>query len=279
MKKLLLIAAAVVIAGATVSCKSEQANKDTAKDSTAAQTQDTAPAADQKFATKKLKVEMGQKSRYELEMDYPTSGNPKVVDAIRLYLLKQCDAKATDLNDPIEAIKTAAKAFIAEGDKVQADFANEEHPMPPYSLKMDIDLECSYPTFITYEGESYVYTGGAHGMPMEMIATFDANTGKQLTLDDIVLSKGKDKLLKLIQKHVLAKDEYQSCTLSDFNEFTLPAQAPALKPDGVKFQYQAYEIACYAMGMPDCTIPYAEIQPLLTDYAKQLIAGIQKKAK
>ena len=279
MKKLLLIAAAVVIAGAASSCKSEKSEKDTAQDSTLTQTQETVAAAGQDFATKKLKVEMGQKSRYELEMDYPISGNPKVVDAIRLYLLKQCNTKATDLNDPIEAIKASAKAFIAEGDQVQADFANEEYQMPPYTCKMEIDLECHYPTFITYEGESYVYTGGAHGMPMEMIATFDANTGKQLTLDDVILPNGKDKLLKLIQKHVLAKDEYQSSTLSDFDEFTLPAQAPALKPDGVKFQYQAYEIACYAMGMPDCTIPYAEIQSLLTDYAKQLIAGIEKGKK
>ncbi|MDY6114103.1 MAG: RsiV family protein, partial [Alloprevotella sp.] len=69
----------------------------------------------------------------------------------------------------------------------------------------------------------------------------------------------------------------QSSTLNDFFEFTLPAEAPALKSDGVKFQYQAYEICCYAMGMPDCTIPYDEIRPMLTDYAKQLIAGIQKK--
>ena len=277
MKKLLLIAATVVIAGTTVSCKSEQTNKDAAKDAATNQTDSTAAATNQAFATKKLKVAMGQKSRYELELDYPISGKPEVMDAIRLYLLKQCDTKATDLNDPIEAIKASGQAFIAEGDKTQAQFANEEYPMPPYTSKMEIDIECNYPTFITYEGESYVYTGGAHGMPMEMIATFDANTGKQLTFDDLILPNSKGQLLKLIQKHVLAQDEYRSCKLSDFFEFTLPAQAPALKSDGVKFQYQAYEICCYAMGMPDCTIPYDEIRPMLTDYAKQLIAGIQKK--
>ncbi|MBS7407927.1 MAG: DUF3298 and DUF4163 domain-containing protein [Prevotellamassilia sp.] len=277
MKKLLLIAATVVMAGATVSCKSEQTNKDAAKDSATTQTDSTAAATDQAFATKKLKVAMGQKSRYELELDYPISGKPEVMDAIRLYLLKQCGTKATDLNDPIEAIKASGQAFIAEGDKTQAQFADEEYPMPPYTSKMEIDIECNYPTFITYEGESYIYTGGAHGMPMEMIATFDANTGKQLTFDDLILPNSKGQLLKLIQKHVLAQDEYQSSTLNDFFEFTLPSQAPALKSDGVKFQYQAYEICCYAMGMPDCTIPYDEIRPMLTDYAKQLIAGIQKK--
>ena len=277
MKKLLLIAATVVMSGATVSCKSEQTNKDAAKDAATTQTDSTAAATDQAFATKKLKVAMGQKSRYELELDYPISGKPEVMDAIRLYLLKQCGTKATDLNDPIEAIKASGQAFIAEGDKTQAQFADEEYPMPPYTSKMEIDIECNYPTFITYEGESYIYTGGAHGMPMEMIATFDANTGKQLTFDDIILPNSKGQLLKLIQKNVLAQDEYQSSTLSDFFEFTLPAQAPALKSDGVKFQYQAYEICCYAMGMPDCTIPYDEIRPMLTDYAKQLIAGIQKK--
>ena len=265
------------MAGATVSCKSEQTNKDAAKDAATTQTDSTAAATNQAFATKKLKVAMGQKSRYELELDYPISGKPEVMDAIRLYLLKQCDTKATDLNDPIEAIKASGQAFIAEGDKTQAQFADEEYPMPPYTSKMEIDIECNYPTFITYEGESYIYTGGAHGMPMEMIATFDANTGKQLTFDDIILPNSKGQLLKLIQKHVLAQDEYQSSTLNDFFEFTLPSQAPALKSDGVKFQYQAYEICCYAMGMPDCTIPYDEIRPMLTDYAKQLIAGIQKK--
>lgn len=52
MKKLLLIAATVVMAGATVSCKSEQTNKDAAKDSATTQTDSTAAATDQAFATK-----------------------------------------------------------------------------------------------------------------------------------------------------------------------------------------------------------------------------------
>ena len=53
----------------------------------------------------------------------------------------------------------------------------------------------------------------------------------------------------------------------------LPARTPTLVDDGVRFDYQQYEIGPYAMGIVSFTIPYADIKPWLTEQAKQL-AGV-----
>ena len=41
--------------------------------------------------------------------------------------------------------------------------------------------------------------------------------------------------------------------------------------NGVGFIYQQYEIAAYAMGMPNDTIPYERIKPFMTEWSKRLI--------
>ena len=50
-----------------------------------------------------------------------------------------------------------------------------------------------------------------------------------------------------------------------------PAWTPYPDEDGLVFTDQQYEIAAYAAGMPNFTIPYEDILPYLTPEAKRLI--------
>ena len=51
----------------------------------------------------------------------------------------------------------------------------------------------------------------------------------------------------------------------------LPAWTPYPSEDGLVFTYQQYEIAAYAAGMPNFTIPFTDLLPYLTAEAKALL--------
>ena len=53
------------------------------------------------------------------------------------------------------------------------------------------------------------------------------------------------------------------------NDF--PGTDPALDKDGVRFDYGAYELGAYAMGMPSAVIPYEKIKKYLTPGVKELL--------
>ena len=54
-------------------------------------------------------------------------------------------------------------------------------------------------------------------------------------------------------------------------EITVPSATPFLTKEGVCFIFGAYEIAPFAAGMPEFTVPYDKIRPFLTKEALRLI--------
>ena len=59
--------------------------------------------------------------------------------------------------------------------------------------------------------------------------------------------------------------------VDDVNRIPLPAAAPYFTKEGLCFCYQQYEIAPYAAGMINFTIPYGKIRSFLTSEAQELI--------
>ena len=59
--------------------------------------------------------------------------------------------------------------------------------------------------------------------------------------------------------------------VEDVNKIPLPSSAPYFTKDGLCFIYQQYEIAPYASGMINFTIPYDKIRQLLTEDAQDLL--------
>jgi hypothetical protein len=51
----------------------------------------------------------------------------------------------------------------------------------------------------------------------------------------------------------------------------LPQCPPLFTKDGVRFIYGQYEIAPYAAGMPDFTVPYNKLEKFMKVTAKKLL--------
>lgn len=114
-----------------------------------------------------------------------------------------------------------------------------------------------------YEGV-YEYAGGAHGMYGGMGVTFDAKSGKQLMLEDI-LSNPEAFYGKAIEYILKELDEnYGEELFAEYEETVREStfgETPAswhLDSEGIVIGYDLYLIAPYAVGAPSVTLPYSE---------------------
>jgi hypothetical protein len=156
--------------------------------------------------------------------------------------------------------------------------AEEPDEMPELSFESSNEYESSISVLwqtenlLTLWDSGYDYSaGGAHGMPWGFGRTFDLKNLRVLTMDDIITQAGRPALLKMIIATL--KDEYADGWDMANEEETIdfPAYAPSLLAEGVAFDYGAYEIGAYALGMPQAIIPYDKIKPYLTPEVKELL--------
>ncbi|OTG66811.1 hypothetical protein B9T28_05830 [Acinetobacter silvestris] len=120
----------------------------------------------------------------------------------------------------------------------------------------------------TFAIQSYIYSAGAaHGMSHQEFVTFDLTTHKRLALTDIlkpnVEAKVADVLyeanMNWLQQHNIERAKLQ---LSDNYYFGV---------NGIVFVYPLYELASYAEGMSELTLPYVMAKDLVkTEYLPSL---------
>ncbi len=122
--------------------------------------------------------------------------------------------------------------------------------------------------FELFEISSYVFTGGAHGMPYSEYLIFDPTVKKQIQLADM-LQKGKESGFE-----ALAYDAYKKWigTVADDVDsyekswpFTLNDNV-TLTDKGIDIRYQHYSIGPYAYGMPVLSIPYSKLDDIIKPY-------------
>ncbi|WP_230660889.1 RsiV family protein [Psychrobacter sp. I-STPA10] len=154
-------------------------------------------------------------------------------------------------------VKQALDAFIAD---------QPEDTTLAYSLEVSPDYMGHINDFELLAIDSYIYTGGAHGMPYRENFIFDSKTQQQLTLDNILLANQKKQFEKLaynaykqwvkdnIEQDVQSYEQSWKFFLSDNITFT---------DKGIELLYQPYDIAAYAYGMPTLSISYEQLSGII----------------
>ena len=134
-----------------------------------------------------------------------------------------------------------------------------------YELMVKPDYIGHVNSFEMFKIDAYIFTGGAHGMPYSEYLIFDMNTKKQVRLEDM-LQAGKKPRFK-----ALAYDVYKTWVKTVDKDvvnyekswpFTL-SENITLTDKGVDIQYQHYDIAPYAYGMPVLSIPYSKLRGII----------------
>lgn len=114
------------------------------------------------------------------------------------------------------------------------------------------------------------YGGGAHGFSSAGAANFDINTGKELTLDDIMVPDYLPEMKKIATKVFRKLNEIEDGkTISDHgysmndNEKFVLANHFLLEGDHIEFIYNRYEAGPYYLAPPTVRIKYEDIKHLI----------------
>lgn len=165
-------------------------------------------------------------------------------------------------------------ANAAVQDKVNAAILTEVNRMAEASRK-DLeeagDSERSVPNgytvhyFITQNSDSklslylqsYLYTGGAHGMPARVPLTFDLATGDTMTLQQA--AGNHPDYAAVINK--LVKEEFakQEMVLAPFESIS-ENQPYFLRNNEIVVYFEPYEYTAYAAGFPEFVIPLSQFE-------------------
>lgn len=123
--------------------------------------------------------------------------------------------------------------------------------------------------FITVRTEQMAFCGGAHPSTSFKDGNWSLDTGRALTVDE-VFEKSTQWRPALIER---AKDRLRK--LDDFTQYsggdmikgadTIVRDTSQWQPtrEGLRLQFQQYQVAAYVFGMPAITIPWSELKPFL----------------
>ncbi len=161
-------------------------------------------------------------------------------------------------------IEKAAEFFFKE----YFEFSKEIPDSPAgYSSDNDILVISQDTNLVVLRSESYIYTGGAHGLESIIYYNMDIKGSKELTLKDLLVDNYSNRLTNIAEE-IFRKDE--GLTASESLEhyffenqiFTINENF-AITHKGLLFTYNPYEIKSYAEGITDLLIPYSKIKELI----------------
>ena len=217
-------------------------------------------------------------SSYEGEQLYPLyNGKPQDTNELMNYYCKQTKAllgkqSDDDASERIRYIRENSDITDTEKERQIADIPHWEYD---FTLKKIADTL----NYVVFQSADYIYMGGAHGgISGDGCLTFNKANGSLVT--QFVDSTCTAAIQPLLVKGLITyySDNGATVTQQDLfdrlliegDRIPLPALQPYPTRDGLVFTYQQYEIASYADGMPNFTIPYQDIAPYLTPEAKKV---------
>jgi hypothetical protein len=235
-------------------------------------------------------VEQSKKDKsgeYKIVVDFPTSGNPILMNAIREYISESLGISyAGELENNMQGsydgdLSNGQKMIDYYFDLKYKEFKkahdlmaeNMTGDVPTFASETEIHFLYETDKFVTYEMKKYEDMGGAHGGTFISGMTFRKSDGRRVEWDLFTKSM-QDVIKKGLKKYFeVNTDEELENSLSLENTYMLPLPAtpPVFTKEGVLFTYQQYEIAAYAAGLPSFIVPYDEAKSLMNTTGKNLL--------
>lgn len=235
-------------------------------------------------------VEQSKKDKsgeYKIIVDFPTSGNPILMNAIREYISESLGISyAGEMENNMQG---SYSGDLGDGQKMidyyfdlkYKEFKNAHDEMaehmqgdtPTFASETEIHYLYETDKFVTYEMKKYEDMGGAHGGTFISGMTFRKSDGRRVDWELFTKSM-QDVIKKGLKKYFeVHTDEEMEKFLSLENTYLLPLPAtpPVFTKEGVLFTYQQYEIAAYAAGLPSFIVPYNEAKLLMNTTGNNLL--------
>ncbi len=137
---------------------------------------------------------------------------------------------------------------------------------PGWSSYLQAKVLEQHDKLVLVELSSYLFTGGAHGMPGRGFINYDRKLEKPLSLGDMLLPGQEEAFWKLAEqahRRWLAANKFdQDPDFIRIWPFERTANV-ALGYGAVLLKYDVYSIAPYSSGHPEIRIPYPQLNGIL----------------
>lgn len=229
------------------------------------------------------------KAIIELKLITPNASTPEklktlIESCFKISLFGRDEAK-TDINklaenyvsvylkeyNQLEAIYTRDQQEFAKRKASNDDDADLLNPMESaysYEHNTDLTIRFNKSDLLSYTVERYDYSGGAHGMTTDSCFTILLDKGRFLKQEDLFDEAALDKVADLIINKI-AKDNKvdDPIKLEEQGFFSVKEIYPNgnifASAEGITWIYNPYDIAAYAIGSVEVTIPFNELKPYM----------------
>ena len=218
-------------------------------------------------------------------VDFPVAGPEALVKVLKQSLAERYDLSIDDAKEGQAFVNKVATNNLERVKKqIQSDVADEIPIEMDYSIETNITKAFENDKVITLIAGGYNFLGGVHGQGYSSGVTFRKSDGKILS-KDMLKADGwnqlQDKVAASLCKYLEVennKELYEILFKENIkfdeatNALTIPApqNQPYIVDNNVVFQYAAYEIAPYAVGLPEVALPIKDIEAQLNPEVVEL---------
>lgn len=192
--------------------------------------------------------------RADYTVEYPLSGNPALVTALRNAIKDIMNGDFTgSLDTPDALIKSAVK-------RVESD-AKED-------LTIDITSNGDK-SVVLHMSDEVMWRGAAHPMHANFVGNYRVSDGKKLTKSMLpAFSKLRPRILKGLADYFNVRPSELKDVLFEYDNLDYP-ESVYFDNNGLNVLYDFYEIGPYSLGTPHAVIPLdGELINLLSEEVK-----------
>ena len=183
--------------------------------------------------------------------------------------------------------EVAAKIIEKQKENFETEFDTIKSFQSPFNIYFQVYPIYLNDKYVTYREYSYSYTGGAHGITVAYIKSFDLSSGEEVTLDQIVKPNELTTIHEEVAAHMAysypiyenittveqyidslnvwldtdSEENYSQPDKITIENYPLPN--PGITKEGLAFMYQMYSMAPGSDGCPIVVIPYHDIKGCL----------------
>jgi hypothetical protein len=192
------------------------------------------------------------------------TGSP-AADSIALHIDRQMfsSLEDADVTQPFDSI---VSGLVEQYGNLREEFADYH---TPWMVERSCSVAVDTAGVVSIRFEEASYLGGAHGMEIVRLASFDASSGRRIMLGDMFRPGVEGEFARIAEREFRAARHIpDSSSLGDAGfwieegEFS-PPQNVAVGDSVLILYYNPYEVAPYAMGPTEVHIPFGALKDLL----------------
>lgn len=202
---------------------------------------------------------------YQIQLEFDTLAAGSELAAQLSQVLRDSVIYTTPRATVLETMKAFAEEteaeWKAELTERYTDDLEYKDMLQYYYSAIGYPLEESQKGILSYQTTTDCYLGGAHGSHVVNYYNFDKESGKLLSIRDVIPADKEQQALKQMEKQLC--EDWEATDIADLQEKTGITMLGdlyltnnfLLRNDSILFLFNQYEIAPYAAGLISVTIP------------------------